>query len=33
LLDRLPTWDVPDRIDYGSNFVLRGPLAVPVRRA
>jgi cytochrome P450 len=32
LLDRLPAWDVPERIDYGLNFVLRGPLAVPVRR-
>ncbi len=33
LLDRLPAWDVPDHVDYGINFVLRGPLAVPVRRA
>jgi cytochrome P450 len=32
LLDRLPAWDVPEQIDFGSNFVLRGPLAVPVRR-
>jgi cytochrome P450 len=32
LLERLPVWDVAEVIDYGSNFVLRGPLAVPVRR-
>jgi cytochrome P450 len=33
LLDRLPAWDVPEPLDYGSNFVLRGPLTVPVRLA
>ena len=32
LLERLPVWDVPSDIDYGSNFVLRGPSAVPVCR-
>ena len=32
LLERLPVWDVAEVIDYGSNFVLRGPLAVPERR-
>jgi cytochrome P450 len=33
LLDRLPAWEIPERIDYGLNFVLRGPAAVPLRVA
>jgi cytochrome P450 len=33
LLDRVPDWDVAGSIDYGTNFVLRGPVAVPVARA
>jgi cytochrome P450 len=32
LLDRLPEWEVPDDLDYGLNFVLRGPLGVPVSK-
>ena len=33
LLDRLPEWEVTGTIDYGTNFVLRGPVAVPIARA
>jgi cytochrome P450 len=33
LFDRLPEWDLGDDIDYGINFVLRGPVAVPVAAA
>ncbi|HXW38391.1 MAG TPA: cytochrome P450 [Acidimicrobiales bacterium] len=33
LLDRLPEWGLAEGIDYGINFVLRGPMAVPVTRA
>ena len=28
LLDRLPSWSVAEPVDYGVNFVLRGPLSV-----
>jgi cytochrome P450 len=30
LLDRIPDWDVAGDIEYGINFVLRGPVAVPL---
>jgi cytochrome P450 len=30
LLDRLPAWELAEDIDYGINFVLRGPVAVPL---
>ncbi len=30
LLDRLPDWDLAGEVDYGTNFVLRGPVSVPV---
>ncbi|HET6509961.1 MAG TPA: cytochrome P450 [Baekduia sp.] len=33
LLDRLPEWDVPEDIDFGTNFFIRGPKAVPVSAA
>jgi cytochrome P450 len=33
LFDRLPAWDLAGEIDYGINFVLRGPVAVPMVRA
>src|SRR5581483_6474504 len=33
LFDRLPAWDLGGEIDYGINFVLRGPVAVPMARA
>jgi cytochrome P450 len=33
LLDRLPEWDLAGEIGYGVNFVLRGPVTVPIARA
>ncbi|MCW2542256.1 MAG: cytochrome [Frankiales bacterium] len=30
LLDKLPEYELAETIDYGRNFVLRGPVAVPV---
>jgi cytochrome P450 len=30
LLDRLPEWHLAGPVDYGRNFMIRGPLAVPV---
>jgi len=30
LLDRLPTWELDGPVEYGINFALRGPVAVPV---
>jgi cytochrome P450 len=30
LLDRLPDWTLAGPVDYGRNFMIRGPLAVPV---
>jgi len=30
-LDELPEYELAGDIDYGTNFVLRGPLAVPIR--
>ena len=32
LLSRLPEWDLEGDITYGTNVVLRGPAAVPIRR-
>jgi len=33
LLSRMPAWELAGEIDYGINFVLRGPVAVPLARA
>jgi cytochrome P450 len=30
LLDRIPDWEVAGDVEYGINFVLRGPVAVPL---
>jgi cytochrome P450 len=31
MLDAVPEWDVPDEVDYGTNFFIRGPLVVNVK--
>ena len=33
LLEALPEWELAGPMDYGKNFMLRGPLAVPLRAA
>lgn len=30
LLDELPDWSIPDEIDWGTNYFLRGPVSLPV---